>query len=61
MAVPREKYVEMNWRAADKVEAWKKYVEMNWRAADKVGAWKQFKHHCKHVDATRSNMLNHVI
>ena len=25
MAVPRDKYVEMNWRAADKVEARKQF------------------------------------
>ena len=23
MTVPRKKYVEMNWRAADKMETWK--------------------------------------
>ena len=29
-SVPREKYLEMNWRAADKVAAWKTFKwEMN--------------------------------
>ena len=26
--MPREKYLEMNWRAADKAEAWKHHMNV---------------------------------